>query len=182
MHKSQYRASKIRQSNLHRNIGSDMHILRPAAAPTRYLFEHYFVSDYRASLRLRNGIPPDYLIPFLFPISPGTKFRIVVSLSNGRRVSISRAKSAKWISIRPSTKSIPLAAPIPFFPRRLFPSFLPRSVAFNEIEPARIARRRDKIRLKIVSRRAAELELSLPEAVWNRYNPVENASVIFWSL
>jgi len=86
-------------------------------------FEHYFVSDNRVFLRLRNGIPSDYLIPFLFPISPGTEFRTVVSLSNGRRVSISRAKSAKWISIRPSTKSIPLAAPIPFFPAGFFPRF-----------------------------------------------------------
>lgn len=41
-----------RQPNLHRNIGSDTHILRLAAAPTRYLFdlEHYFVLDNRASV------------------------------------------------------------------------------------------------------------------------------------
>ena len=79
--------------------------------------------DNRVSLCPHNGIPLDYLIPFLFPISPGTKFQTVVSLSNGRRVSISWAKSAKWISIRSSTESIPLAAPISFFLTSFFPRF-----------------------------------------------------------
>lgn len=158
--------------NLHRNIGNGTHILRLAAAPTRYLFdlEHYFVLDNRASLCLRNGIPSDYLIPFLFPISPGTKFRTVVSLSNGRRVSIFRAKSAKWISIRPSTKSIPLAVPIPFFPAGFFPRFYLAPLHLTKSSPRASLVAAIKFAWKLFRVEQPNLN-SLPDAFWNRYNP-----------
>lgn len=116
---------------------------------------------------LSNSPPP------LSYFSGKTKFRVVASLSNGRRVSISRAKSAKWISIRPSTR-VHSARGSNFFFRRLFSSF--RCLAplhLTKLSPRASLVAAIKFAWKLFRVERPNLNSPPPGAPWDRYNPAE---------
>lgn len=124
---------------------------------------------------LSNSPPP------LSYFSGKTKFRAVASLSNGRRVSISRAKSAKWISIRPSTR-VHSARGSNFFFRRLFSSF--RCLAplhLTKLSPRASLVAAIKFAWKLFRVERPNLN-SPPRPVHPGIDIIpQNASVIFWS-